>query len=162
MTKPILSQELLRALLHYDPKTGIFTWLVTCGHVAAGSKAGTLGSDHYTSIMVNYKHYKAHRLAWLYMTGKFPKDEIDHVNHDKVDNRFSNLREVNHSQNQRNRSMSKNNSSGHTGVSFRSNAEKWCVHIGDKYLGLFDLKSDAIICRKKAEIEHNYHPNHGA
>lgn len=166
MTQPILSQELLRALLHYNPNTGIFTWLARPPWRTSTSQAGTVGRCGGIRIMVNYKLYGAHRLAWLYITGDWPKDQIDHINHIRTDNRFINLREATGSQNQRNRSLGKNNTSGVFGVHWRKDLQKWQARIQKNNkqisLGAFVNKSDAIICRKKAEIEHNYHPNHGA
>jgi hypothetical protein len=76
-------------------------------------------------IQINGKTYQAHRLAFLYMTGKFPPDEVDHINHEPSDNRFVNLRQVTRLENLRNQSLSKNNKSGFTGVSWYGRYSKW-------------------------------------
>jgi citrate synthase len=90
-----LTAEELRRVLHYDPDTGIFTWKVTLSNRnPAGKKAGCI--DHYGYIMMSIhgKRYKAHRLAWLYMTGAWPTNQIDHKFNNRSDNRFSELREA--------------------------------------------------------------------
>ena len=103
VTMMLKSTELHR-LLHYNPETGVFTWRVNRSRLAkAGSVAGTINSQGYVSIMVNRKLYLAHRLAFLYMTGSFPVDQVDHINRLRADNRWINLRPCNNSQNHRNR-----------------------------------------------------------
>jgi hypothetical protein len=89
-----LTQGRLRELLSYDPETGAFTWLVSLGRrVRVGDVAGTF-NGRYWAITVNKRIYMAHRLAWLYVYGSFPKYELDHINGDKIDNRIVNLRDV--------------------------------------------------------------------
>lgn len=91
----MLTAERLRELLSYDPETGWFTWRVTRssnGRADAGSRAGALRSDGYRHVTVDQHKYKEHRLAWLYMTGKWPEADLDHKNNTRDDNRFSNLR----------------------------------------------------------------------
>src|SRR5574340_38831 len=91
-TNSALSQKRLKDLLHYDEDTGIFTWRVNRGwHSKAGSIAGA-NSAGYIIIGIDQVRYKAHRLAWLYVYGEFPSDQIDHININKSDNRISNLR----------------------------------------------------------------------
>lgn len=90
-----LTSERLRELLDYDPETGVFTNRFSRGAAKAGAVAGrSIGSSGYLRIMVSGRHYLAHRLAWLYMTGEWPKEEVDHINRDKIDNRWANLREA--------------------------------------------------------------------
>lgn len=88
-----LAQLRLHELLHYEPSTGVFTWLVRRGR----AKAGTAGSKHaegYIEIGVDGYGYLAHRLAWLYMTASWPAHDVDHINGVRSDNRFSKLRDV--------------------------------------------------------------------
>tara|TARA_R110000787_G_scaffold10252_2_gene34936 strand:+ start:835 stop:1314 length:480 start_codon:yes stop_codon:yes gene_type:complete len=111
----MIEQGGLKDLLEYSPETGLFHWLISQGNQKAGNVAGT--NDHgYALVKINGKKYKAHRLAWLYMTGSFPKDCIDHVNGVTGDNRFSNLREATNSQNQYNKGTGKHNLLGVKGV----------------------------------------------
>ena len=93
-----LTQECLKRLLDYDPKTGVFTWRVRTGRSRPGAEAGTLHPSGYRFIKVGHKSRAAHRLAWLYVYGFFPH-EIDHINGSKADNRLANLRVVSHRQN---------------------------------------------------------------
>jgi hypothetical protein len=86
--------------------------------------AGCLQHNGYRHIGVLGKVYSAHRLAFLYMTGKFPLDEVDHKNHERSDNRWSNLREVTRLENSRNRSMHLNNKSGFSGVCWKKRVSK--------------------------------------
>ena len=118
-----LTTKELRKILNYDPMTGIFTWKVNAGRwgrIKAGTK--TIGSkcDKYghLGIRINGKHYLVHRLAWLYMTGKWPSDQIDHKNRISSDNRWSNLREADNSKNNQNKVKAQsNNKIGLLGVS---------------------------------------------
>ena len=109
--------------------------------------------------------YRAHRLAWLIVYGSFPPDQIDHINGVKHDNRIMNLRAVTHAENSRNRPLYIGNKSGHTGIFYNKRMKKWVAQIGgtDKRvnLGSFENKEDAIEARRIAEINYNYHPNHG-
>lgn len=110
--KDILTHENLLQILHYDPETGFFTWKYRHDMAKewntryAGTQAGYLDpSRGYYRIKINRKFYKSHRLAWLYMTGEWPKDQIDHINRNKPDNRFENLREASQSQNNQNQAL---------------------------------------------------------
>ena len=156
--------ELLRCL-HYDPDSGVFTWLESRSHVRAGSVAGRTEKDGYIRIQIFGKLYLAHRLAWMYMHGEFPKDQLDHINQAKADNRIANLREVDCSENMKNQKMRVTNTSGFIGVSWFAREKIWVVFIGvngkQKYIGRYKSKLAAILHRKRAEIEHGYHQNHG-
>src|SRR4029450_2313606 len=112
-----LTAERLRELLDYDPETGDFTWKVNRRCVRSGSVAGNVNCvDGYCYIGVDARRYHAHRLAWLYIKGAWPNDQIDHINGNKADNRFANLRQATHSQNQANGGRYSNNASGYNGV----------------------------------------------
>ena len=112
----MLTVERLRQLLDYNPGTGAFIWVCPTSHrVFVGSLAGTPHNKGYRKICVDGVRYFAHRLAWLYMTGEMPKEQIDHINRDTTDDRFINLRQASSSQNQRNREKQANNTSGFKG-----------------------------------------------
>lgn len=109
--------------------------------------------------------YYAQRVIWALETGAWPIDQLDHINHDRIDNRMENLREVSNAENQRNRPMQSNNKSGYTGVSWDKATEKWKAQIsvdGKKInLGGFFYIGDAIDARQMASVKAGYHINHG-
>ena len=88
---PPFSAEELRRLVNYDTETGIFTWLAQRQRVSAGDVAGSRNASGYWSIMIDYRGYLAHRLAWFYMYGEWP-EALDHINRNRSDNRIGNLR----------------------------------------------------------------------
>ena len=165
MTTNILTQARLKELLKYDPKTGLFTWLVYRGGPAIkGATAGCLDSNGYIKITVDYHVYKAHRLAFLYMTGSMPV-EVDHENHIKNDNKWGNLLQSSRAENARNQSMHSTNTSGVMGVCWCKIYKKWRARIHvkgrNKFLGYFDTFDDASEARKTANVKYGFHDNHG-
>lgn len=166
MTSDILTQSQLKEQLHYDPDTGVFMRLIAHAQcVKVGDIAGGLHNMGYIKINVLGNPYLAHRLAILYMTGAFPESEIDHINHNRADNRFINLRPVTHSINHHNISMHSRNTSGFNGVSWDKSRNKWCASIYTNgkhhHLGRFLNLEDAIAARKAANIKYSFHPLHG-
>jgi hypothetical protein len=91
-----LAAERLRERLRYDGGTGVFTRRVGSGHARAGEIAGSVHSTGYVRIGIDGGKYTAHRLAWLYVHGVWPSDQIDHINRNRSDNRIANLRERRH------------------------------------------------------------------
>ncbi len=154
-----LTQEYLREVLSYDELTGIFVWRKNTGKKRmAGKVAGNL-TKGYWEIAINYRQFKAHRLAWLYVYGEWPKTrDIDHINLDKLDNRIANLREATRAQNNVNAPAQRNSKSGVSGVGRHSQTNKWRAYITvnkrQKSLGLFDSFDEACAARKLAEQEH--------
>lgn len=142
-----LTQERLKELLHYDPDTGVFTWLQPGKRRLVGFTAGTVNSRGYLYISIGGKQYRAHRLAWLYMTGEVPENEIDHRNGIGTDNRFANLRKATRSQNKANSATYKSNSSGCKGVGFDKATGRWKARVqvnGKRIsLGYFDSPESA-------------------
>jgi len=93
----MLTAARLREVLSYDPATGLFRWRATRDGVKAGSFAGRT-RGRYNQICVHRKFYQASHLAWLYMTDKWPKREINYINGNRFDTRWGNLREITPSQ----------------------------------------------------------------
>lgn len=149
-----LNQTLLKELLDYNPETGVFSWAKDIGYkLKKGQKAGSL-SCGYVRIKLFKKSYMAHRLAFLYMTGKWPDKEVDHINQIRDDNRWTNLREVTRTENLRNRVFSCSES-GKTGVYWDKKGGKWRAQIRidgkNKYLGSFTDLKEAVKVRESAE-----------
>ena len=88
-----LTAERLRERLHYDAGTGVFTRRVGSGHARAGDMAGTVHSTGYVRITIDGGKYTAHHLAWLYVHGVWPSDQIEHINRKRSDNRLVDLKE---------------------------------------------------------------------
>ena len=149
MTKPILTQSRLKELLDYNPATGIFIRKINAGPSARkGNIAGCINNDGYLIFNVDCEEQRAHRLAFLYMNGEHPSDQVDHINHIRNDNRWCNLRLASSYENSKNRSKGKGNISGVVGVR---------IHLGShKY------KEIAVMIRKAAEAWYGFHKNHGA
>lgn len=124
-----MNQELLKEHLNYDPDTGIFTWI-------KGSRiekqAGSLNSRGYRQLRIKGKSYLAHRLAFMYMTGNFPENTVDHIDCNKDNNAWANLRSL----------SSADNSLRITGLGVYKSAKRWIAKISIRnervYLGTFD------------------------
>jgi len=166
MTKPKnppeLTAERLRALLSYDPETGLFRWRVNVSRQKAGAIAGRK-SKGYIRIKIDRHTYSAHRLAWLHFYGVWPTEQLDHLNVVRDDNRIANLREATNAENGQNCVVSRNNSSGHPGVHWDKRCRKWRARIKvnrkEIYLGVFENIDDAAAARAKAKSElHTFHP----
>lgn len=159
----MLTYNDLKERLHYNPDTGVFRNRITrCHSAKEGEETGYLTNTGYISINILGKNYPAHHLAWFYMKGEFPP-EIDHINHNRSDNSFANLRIVTRAENQKNRTINANNKMGVMGVS--QAGKKWTAGIGVngkfKHLGTYSSLFDAICARKSAEIVYGFHENHG-
>lgn len=137
-----MNQYQLKKLLRYYPTEGVFRHLSSSGGVRKGSVAGTLKSDGYIVIRLHGKRYYAHRLAWFYKTNTFP-EVVDHINLDKADNRWVNLRACNQSQNQFN-SLPRN-ALGVKGVGKRGNRYQAKITVYGKFyhLGCYDTLEEA-------------------
>lgn len=168
----MLTQQLLKERFEYCPKTGIFVYL---RKVSQNTRVGDIaGCVHkptgYHKINITLpggksRSYPSHRLAFLWMTGRLPESNIDHINGDKLDNRWDNLREATDSENNRNARRRKDNKSGVCGVYWEKRSERWlstiCFNKKHIRLGLFDLFEDAVKARKEAEKQFGFHDNHG-
>jgi len=143
-----LTPEHLKEMLHYNPETGVFTWRVSRrGTAKQGTEAGSVNGDGYRRITINGSKFLAHRLAWLYVHGVLPENELDHKNRDKDANWIANLREATRVENTRNKRRNSNNTSGFKGVSWHRAAKKFCADIGIAgktiHLGLFETAEAA-------------------
>ncbi len=173
----MLTQEIVRELLDYDPETGKLTWKErdrkwfktnrSCSvwNIRYGKKEAFLNLEEgYFRGKITGKSHLAHRIIWLWMTGRWP-EQTDHINHIRTDNRWYNLREVSNKGNSRNQSRRKDNISGQTGIHFLKKRQKWRVYIMyDKKwisLGYYDSYDDAVSARKAAELKYEFHKNHG-
>lgn len=142
----MITQERLRELAHYCPETGVFTRLVNDRFKKVGKVAGSLRKDGYIYIMFDRQRALAHRFAWLYMTGKWPTQEIDHIDGNKANNAFANLREVDRRINAENQRHAKRTSkTGLLGVRVHRNKFAACIVSSGRivYLGMFDTPDAA-------------------
>lgn len=143
-----LTQEQLKELLHYNPETGVFTWLSKVSKkVVVGSRAGTSRPNGYRLVGLLGTKYHEHHLAILYTEGTWPELEVDHINGVPSDNRIANLRRCSRAENHQNRKLSTHNESGMQGVSWHKLRRQWrsCIQGSGKqhHLGLFTTKDEA-------------------
>ena len=161
-----LNAATLRELLDYDPETGVFRRRVrSSNRINVGDVAGSANGDGYLKIRILGRHYRAHRLAWLYAYGEWPVGQIDHINGRRDDNRIENLRDVNHCENTRNAKIKSNNKTGVLGVYWYKRNNKFYAQIRGEgrqiFIGSFDTLDAAAFARKEAERKYGYHSNHG-
>ena len=159
-SETLLTAEHLRRVLIYDPFTGLWKW-------REGGKGRPLEPDWwpgspvgkgYLNISIGRLGYYVHRLAFLYMTGEWPKHQADHIDGDRTNNRWANLREATGSQNKYNTGRRSHNTTGFRGVYFRKNEGKWHarIKIGEKRvsLGIFSTPEEASRAYEAAAQEH--------
>ena len=153
----------LKEFLRYDPETGIFIRIKggkNCPKNLIGKPAGSINRLGYRQLKFKDRVYLAHRLAWFYVTGKWPGVEIDHINNIKTDNRWTNLREATRQENGRNRGKSARNTSGYKGVSWISRYGHWQATLKfngrNKNLGRFKNIEDACAAYDSAVVKHHY------
>jgi hypothetical protein len=169
-----LAPERIVSCFDYNPGTGEFIYKeritrkpsdTAFNQKFVGEKAGHVAESGYRFVNVDGKTFRAHRVAWLIMTGSWPSDEIDHKNGRRADNRWSNLRIVDRQENCRNISIRSDNKSGHNGVSWDSSRGKWrsVIEINgkSKQLGRFDSLESAVMARDAANKEFGFYPGHG-
>lgn len=182
-TKELPSIDKLRKLLAYNPATGKLYWRertpdmfedgkATAEHKCnrwnsryAGKEAFTSHNDGYKCGGIFSRVYVAHRVIWAMLHGAWPEEQIDHINGVRDDNRIENLRAVTHQENSKNQKVSSVNTSGHMGVSWHKEDQRWIARIGVNkkriHLGCFTEIDDAIAARKAAEVKYGFHENHG-
>ena len=142
----LITHEHLNSVLSYDGESGLFTWKVANRNVSIGDAAGRKDKDGYRIIRINRRDYRAHRLAWFYVHGRWPEHQIDHKNGDPTDNRIANLREATNSQNGFNKPAMRNNKTGMKGVAPGRNGKfRAQIAVAGKihHLGHFDTAEAA-------------------
>jgi len=143
----MITQKRLKELLSYDHKKGVFVWLYNeRRNNAQGKIAGSFNCRGYRRIKIDNKQYSAHRLAFLYMEGSFPPDQVDHINRIKSDNRWCNLRHADY------RINSNNRSSNNAVMGVSRNYDKWIAYTSNnkgirKNLGTFKYYLQACAAR---------------
>lgn len=166
-----ITQDYLKKILYYNHETGVFTRVGCLAPVdKLGEVVGHKNNQGYIIVKIHRIAYKSHRLAFLFMNGSFPDDgiEVDHINHDRSDNRWVNLRTVTKSINSRNKKLSVRNQYPVPGITKRESG-KYRVTIGatimgnkrNLNIGTFDTLNEAIAARREMEVKLGYHENHG-
>lgn len=163
MNKSCIELDELKRLLHYDLQTGAFTWKIkTCRKVVPGVVVGYIRPDGYRIITVNKIRYRANRLAWFYVTGEWPKFDVDHIDGNTRNDAFNNLRDVTTAQNVQNQKFphKRNKTGGFLGVSKQKNRSKWrariCTNGKTILLGTFNTPEEANEAYLKAKrINHS-------
>jgi hypothetical protein len=161
-------REQIEREIAYDPSTGAFFNRIDRGRggrLKAGSQIKTTpNKTHgYLIIHVGGRGHLAHRVAWLLAHGEWPKNQIDHIDHDITNNRLSNLRVVTHEGNMRNLSLYRTNTSGHTGV--YNDHGRWVAYYyrngTRREIGRYGSKDEAVAARQAANRDYCFHENHG-
>lgn len=124
LTTEVVTQAQLKSVLKYDSNTGTFSWIVARQRVNIESNAGCVSPKGYTLIRIDGRSYFAHRLVWLYHFGGFPKEQVDHIDGNRSNNKLENLRECSNADNAKNQKKMSNNTSGFTGVTFNKVKKK--------------------------------------
>ena len=177
--QPLLEIDLLHKLLKCDASAGLLHWRYRDEGMFENTNAfsrwnsrysgkralASLNSLGYFMGSILNRPYTAHRVIWAMHYGEWPKKQIDHINHNRADNRIINLRDVTAGENSRNMRKKPDNKSGVLGVYWNKSKNKWSAQIvvdgKQQYLGYFMCKKSAVICRKSAERAYGYHANHG-
>lgn len=160
-----LSIKLLHRTFTYNPQTGSLNWRERDRNLSGVEAGGTSSPDGYRRIRIGGTIYLAHRIIIAMETGKWPTDQVDHINGDRGDNRIENLRAVSRAENLLNKAQYRTNKSGVSGVHWHKQHRKWAASIqhGNKrrMLGVFSSFEDACAAREAAQADLGFHPNHG-
>lgn len=162
----MLNHSFVKEYLDYNPNTGHLTWIKKPSKkIALGSRAGSLHKvSGYRQVYFMGKTYPEHRLIWFWLYGQFPKEQLDHINHCRDDNRIDNLRQVTHSENCRNRTRQRT-SIDEAGIWYCKRRKRYIAEITlnqkKVYQKSFIDVDEAIHQRKAKLLELGFHPNHG-
>ncbi|MEH6565576.1 MAG: HNH endonuclease [Halopseudomonas sp.] len=159
-----ITQERLKECLFYSPIVGVFEWRRSGPKVRRGLLAGAVVGNGYVRVCVDRKLYPAHKLAWLYMTGEYPEGPIDHIDGDRSNNAFKNLRLATCSQNSHNMRLHRTSTTGVKGVTmvrgkYEASIRKNGVYAFRKVYETLEEAEEAI--RAKREELHGEFANHG-
>lgn len=154
-----INQELLQELLEYCPLTGVLRWKVHRGGTARkGTIAGAIDHEGYRLVSIYNKTYKAHRLIWMYVYGKWPDNVIDHIDRNPDNNTLSNLRDCSHSDNSHNTLRKPKGKSKYQGVYLDHKSGKptasFRLNGVPKYLGSFGTEEEAYKAYLSAKRQH--------
>ncbi len=151
-----LTHARLKELLRYEPETGDFVWLIsTDRRIRFGASAGSINHNGYRIIKIDYRRYRANRLAWFYQTGAWPFADVDHRDLNRSNNVWTNLREATRSQNRANIGVQRNNKLGVKGVSRRGDRYQVQITAGGvkRHIGTFNTQEEASAAYVAAAIE---------
>jgi HNH endonuclease len=172
----LITSRIVREFLDYDPETGLMMWkrrkrywfrtdgsFRTWNTRYAGKPAGFDHNAGYLDIAIYGRKYLAHRLIWLWMTGRWPSNQIDHWDGNRRNNKWDNLFDVTSQQNNRNRKIDRRNTSGVLGVTLRNNCYYVQIWANNKnhWLGPYASLVRAARVRKIMDAKYGFSPNHG-
>lgn len=181
-----VTPDIVREFFDYNADTGKLYWRdrdrkwfvsetawksarTKCAGKEAGTKCTKKNGYSWKQVHIPVEGkptvFLVHRLIWMWVTGENPPENIDHINRDATDNRWVNLRASNSVENNKNKTMKSNNTSGYCGVTWVKRLSKWQASIRTAnqryYLGVYSNLDDAISARKKAEGQLGFHEGHG-
>lgn len=163
----MITQKYLKEKVEYNSLTGNFVWInATKSNINLnGTKAGSVNGNGYLQVTISGKIYQNHRLAFLYMTGSMPNEQVDHIDHQKTNNVWSNLRLASRKENSQNRPLQVNSKCSCFGIRYIKSTNKYAARIGvnkkEIFLGSYNLYEDAVSARRNAEKLYGFHENHG-
>lgn len=163
MKRSDLTADYVRSILEYNQETGALVWKVAKGRVKAGCIAGRQNNTGYLQVQIDRRRYLAHRLVWLIHHESWPKDQIDHIDGCRTNNRVENLREATRPENHQNRAGNKVATSRFLGVTRCSQTGKWaariCIQGKTKFLGRFHEEAAAAAAYAEAKATlHTFNP----
>ena len=161
--KPLPAAEDLWELFSYNPLTGQLHWRVSRSGTSKGAAAGsTHRLTGHKQAEIDGEGYQLHRLVWKWAKTDDPSGFVDHRNADPSDNRIWNLREATSNQNQHNRKLNKNSTTGFKGVHFHKKRQCYQAHISyegkKRWLGYFDTAEEAhqAYCKAAADLHGDF------